>query len=418
MIESLRIDNFRGIRHLDVKFGERMNVLVGENGAGKSSVIQALRYLLSWYAARMINRDGRGISLKQSDITNGQPFCRLAITLKDGTSWKLFRKDRKNREKAIDKTDLTELTASTDALVNDHERFGDYVHFPAIGCYGVDRAVAEAKPVLTKKSKQEPLDSYDIRLNNGHSFNAFFSWFREIEDIENETLRESGSLTANGQLSAVRQAMNSVSSAFSGFRVSRNPRDFLMKKNDIQFSINQLSDGEKCYLTLVGDIARMLAMNNRGDNAPLKGTGCILIDEVDLHLHPQWQSEILGRLTSIFPNCQFIITTHSPFVVSNVKSFENDKFFVMRDCELREVTGNTYGKRVDEILLEFFRVSSLRNADVENAIAKIWNMLVSSQQRTAEYNNLKGWLKEHVDNSDEAMARINLEEAKLNNTRP
>jgi predicted ATP-binding protein involved in virulence len=203
-----------------------------------------------------------------------------------------------------------------------------------------------------------------------------------------------------------------VSTDYSEFRVSRNPRDFLMKKNGVQFSINELSDGEKCYLTLIGDIARMLAMTNRGDENPLEGKGCILIDEVDLHLHPLWQSEILGRLTQIFPGCQFVITTHSPFLVSNVRPFAEDKFFLMEQSNAREVGSNTYGKRIDQILLEFFHVNSLRNSEVEQIVSKIWNHLSAGDQDSDQYRELKEWLRSHIDSGDEVIARINLEEIK------
>lgn len=412
MIESLTIDNFRGIHHLEVQLGERMNLFAGENGAGKSTVLQAIRYLMSWYVARVLNRDGRGLMIRQDDITKGQPYCRLTIRLEDGTSWKLFKKNNKFRGKAIDKTDLSDLTVMTDVLVQDHGRFGGYVRFPVVGCYGVDRAVAEVKPKLLKKSKLEPLDSYDIRLNNGHNFSKFFTWFREVEDLENEQLREKGSYIPDGQLNAVREALGQVSPDFSNFKVSRNPRDFYMQKDGQQFSINQLSDGEKCYLTLVGDIARMLAMTNRGEDNPLEGKGCVLIDEVDLHLHPVWQSEIIGRLTQIFKGCQFLVTTHSPFVVSNVRPFADDKFFLMEQCEAREIGSNTYGKRIDQILLEFFHVGSLRNAEVEQHIGKIWDYLAAKDQDSEEYQTLRNWLKSHIDPADEVMARINLEEIK------
>lgn len=412
MIESLVIDNFRGIRHLDVKLGGRMNLFAGENGAGKSTVLQALRYLMSWYVARIMNRDGRGLMLTERDITQGQPYCRLIIKLNDGTSWKLYKKSSRYREKPTDKTDLTYLTALTDTLVNDYDRFGGYVRLPVVGCYGVNRVVAEVKPRLRKKSKMDAVDSYEVRLNNGHNFSSFFTWFREAEDLENEGLRDNGLLMPNGQLNAVREALGLVSPEYSHFRVSRSPRDFLLEKDGRQFSINQLSDGEKCYLTLVGDIARMLAMTNRGADNPLEGKGCILIDEVDLHLHPVWQSEILGRLTQIFPGCQFVLTTHSPFVVSNVRSFEDDRFFLMEQCEAREVGSNTYGRRIDHILLEFFHVESLRNSEVEENINKIWMLLANKDYDSEEYKHLKEWLRSRIDSSDEALARINLEEAK------
>lgn len=83
--------------------------------------------------------------------------------------------------------------------------------------------------------------------------------------------------------------------------------------------VNQLSDGEKCLLAMVGDLARRLAIANPGLSDQLQGKGVVLIDEIELHLHPKWQREIIPALTRTFPNCQFIVTTHSPQVVSHVK---------------------------------------------------------------------------------------------------
>ena len=84
----------------------------------------------------------------------------------------------------------------------------------------------------------------------------------------------------------------------------------------------------------------------------------------------------------------------------------------MEQCETREVSGNTYGRRIDQILLEFFHVGSLRNADVEETINKIWGLLSSRNYESAEYKRLKELLRTRIDSSDEAIARINLEEIK------
>ena len=79
---------------------------------------------------------------------------------------------------------------------------------------------------------------------------------------------------------------------------------------------------------------------------------------------------------------------------------------------MREVEGNTYGKRIDQILLEFFHVGSLRNADVEATLTRIWDHLSKKDQDSAEYKSLKEWLRGHIDNADLEIARINLEEIK------
>ena len=357
-----------------------MNVIVGENGAGKSTVLSALKYLLSWFSARMVSRDGKGISIKDEDVTVGADFCRLQIGVDNGVTWKLFRSAPGYREKMTGRTELAELTNYTDQLQEEDQKA-----FPMVCHYGVNRAVADVKPLLAQKSRMAALDAYDGKLNNGSNFNRFFDWFREREDIENAELRNTGKLKEDNQLKAVKRALESILPGFNHFHVSREPRSFVLEKDGVQLSMEQLSDGEKCYLTLVGDIARLLAMTNPQSENPLEGEGCVLIDEVDLHLHPQWQSEVITRLSEIFPCCQFFVTTHSPFVVSNVKSFDDDRFILMRSGQAFVVDSNTYGLRVDEILTEFFRISSLRNRDVQQHIDTIWGQLAKRESESEAF---------------------------------
>jgi predicted ATP-binding protein involved in virulence len=93
-----------------------------------------------------------------------------------------------------------------------------------------------------------------------------------------------------------------------------------LTKQGQELSVSQLSDGEKCLLALIGDLARRLAIANPNPQQnPLQGSGVVIIDEIELHLYPQWQRGIIPALTRTFPNCQFIVTTHSPQVISDVE---------------------------------------------------------------------------------------------------
>ncbi|WP_309143275.1 AAA family ATPase [Nostoc sp. CHAB 5836] len=113
--------------------------------------------------------------------------------------------------------------------------------------------------------------------------------------------------------------MSSLIPSFSKLRVRRSPLRMTVIKQGEELIVNQLSDGEKCLLAMVGDLARRLAIANPSLPDPLQGSGVVLIDEIELHLHPKWQREIIPALTRTFPNCQFIVTTHSPQVISQVK---------------------------------------------------------------------------------------------------
>ena len=91
----------------------------------------------------------------------------------------------------------------------------------------------------------------------------------------------------------------------------------LCKKGE-ELRIDQLSDGEKCTLAMVGDLARRMAIANPARRDPLVGAGVVLIDELDLHLHPGWQRHVVSALEETFPNCQFLVSTHSPQIISHV----------------------------------------------------------------------------------------------------
>lgn len=163
------------------------------------------------------------------------------------------------------------------------------------------------------------IDAYKQALTGGRiDFKSLFEWFRNREDLENE-LRRNETDYRDRQLQAVRQAISSLIPDFSDLRVRRSPLRMTVTKQGQELIVNQLSDGEKCLLAMVGDLARRLAIANPSLNDPLQGSGVVLIDEIELHLHPKWQREIIRGLTRTFPNCQFIVTTHSPQVISHVK---------------------------------------------------------------------------------------------------
>ena len=124
-------------------------------------------------------------------------------------------------------------------------------------------------------------------------------------------------------LGCVRTAVCSMLDNVSDLKVKRSPLRMTVKKNGLEMRVDNLSDGEKCTLALFGDLARRIALANPSRSNPLEGEGIVLIDEIELHMHPSWQRKILGALKSTFPNIQFIITTHSPQVISEVDDSYN-----------------------------------------------------------------------------------------------
>ena len=143
-----------------------------------------------------------------------------------------------------------------------------------------------------------------------------------VEVYEKDSKRLEQALFNQGkELDIVRKTIEKFIPEYKNLRVERSPIPrMLIEKNGEILNLNQLSDGEKNMIAMVGDIARRLSMANPNLENPLEGDGIVMIDEVDLHLHPHWQQKILFNLEQTFPNIQFIVTTHSPQVLTTIKS--------------------------------------------------------------------------------------------------
>ncbi len=140
---------------------------------------------------------------------------------------------------------------------------------------------------------------------------------------------------------------------FSDLRIQRTPMRMLVRKGKRDLVIDQLSDGEKCLLAMTGDLARRLALANPAMKDPLHARGIVLIDEIDLHLHPTWQRQVIPALTSTFPHCQFVASTHSPQVIGSVPK---ESVKLLEDGQLVEKLPHTLGRDANAILSEIMDV--------------------------------------------------------------
>ncbi len=138
-------------------------------------------------------------------------------------------------------------------------------------------------------------------------------------------------------MKAVKTAILSMLDGCSNLRVARKPRlQMKIDKGNISLNVSQMSDGEKCTMALLGDLARRLTLANPTLENPLLGIGIVLIDEIELHMHPSWQRKILSTLKNAFPNVQFIVTTHSPIILSEVNE-DYRLFFMEQESDSIEV---------------------------------------------------------------------------------
>lgn len=405
IIKRLSIENFRAIEHFEVELGAGANVFVGINGAGKTTLLAAVEILFSWLVARLRTPNGKGTPLRDSDICNSVngDFCRLEVELTDGTKWSLAKQRSTVRKSATTKTYLKELGEFANNIVNSLQVSQS---LPLFASYDVQRIVDSVPKHVRKRHAMSMLDVYENSIRGRANFNSFFVWFREKEDIENEHLRETGILTPDHQLECVRRAVEEAVEGFSELKVRRHPKGFVVKKNGQELRFDTLSDGEQSYISLIADIARKLAMTNPTLANPLQREGVIVVDEIDLHLHPQWQRDVLPMLKRTFPNCQFLVSTHSPFVLANVNvQDKKNKAFVVEKGEVRPANSDIYTE-VDNVLRGEFGMHSLRAEEAQHHIDEIWDALKENGKNDAAMQ----WLRENLPPSDRVFAQIELQQ--------
>lgn len=233
-----------------------------------------------------------------------------------------------------------------------------------------------------------PRDILDnSNLNDIHNMKQeLYNIKQEISDLNkilpelSSSVKDRNKLTKsleNKQLNAVRKAFVEFIPNIQDIRIRRNGLAMVANKNGIEIEIDQLSDGEKSLLALIGDLARRLTMANPTLGNPLEGHGIVLIDEIELHLHPTWQRDVVPKLITVFPNCQFIITTHSPQVIGEV-AVDSLRLLKWNDKEKQpEITTNisrSIGLNSAEILEEIMK-SPIRNQNINEKINKIFEFI-------------------------------------------
>ena len=412
-IKNITIENFRGVRNFSYGCSASLNVFAGVNGAGKSTVLCAVDILLGWLISRLRNAKGRGYNLTDADITGGCDYCLLKIVVSyrgQDVSWQLYKQKSTVRTKPANKSSLEQLTMLANGIISDNEANADMACLPLFAFYGVTRIVDSTPIRIRKRHAMAMIDTYDSKNEGQANYRSLFAWFRELEDIENANYRETGVLTENVQLKAVRKAIVDTVPGFEELKVKRSPRGFVIKKNGQEFRFDQLSDGEKAYIAIVADIARKLGMTHPSLQDPLQATGIVMIDEVDLHLHPSWQWEVVPQLAKTFPQVQFFMTTHSPYVLTNVNMRSGQKVFFMKEGEAVEASSTIYGKRVESILFDNQGMQSVRAREVEEKISALMALMKTNDIDSAEFLSLKDWLAQNVSKSDPLFGDIAVQE--------
>ena len=334
IVKTLKIENFRGIRNLDLDFGEsRMVAFTGLDSATKSAVLTAMRYLLSWYVARLMSSMGRGIQIDEKDIVDGEGYCYLEMTIESSefenrlVRWSLLKK-RSSCEKNFGKSaSRRELNNFVDSLLM-RRTDGPEQDLPLVAYYPIDRAVKDVSLQIHDEEKLDSLDAFDGFKCGVENFCSLFRWLREREDLENELRRDAeGNFSGDTQLNAFRSALEILLPGYGNFRVKRKSLSLMLERNGVLQSFDQLPKDEMTNVALMCDIARRLTMTNPGASSLFDKTAIVLIDEIELNTNSKVQSGLVSRLKKAFPKVQFFLTTQSTYIAKDLDGCRDSLLF-------------------------------------------------------------------------------------------
>jgi predicted ATP-binding protein involved in virulence len=407
-VKELKLHNFRGIKDLHLAFNTEHNVvvLVGVNGVGKSSILDCINLLVRYhvkngdiyYPADKNDDFFKGVPFvapgdngwfTESDIQAGENNTTSEISVgeaDDETTWKIAKSTKDNAEKY-----MGEIHGKSRGRIlgNCKINFNNHYFY-----YLSNRQVVDSNRFINvilsqvnfgdgKKIFSVLEGSQEEKGERIITFEDFSKWFKETENLENEQRLSDDIEYRHPVLVAVRHATYSLfGDGYNSLTFKRAIEKMTIKKLGQEISLELLSDGEKSLLAMVCHLSRKLAEYNQDLENPLNASALVLIDEIELHLHPAWQRIIIPRLVKTFPNCQFIVTTHSPQVLSHVNpecihilDYDGDNVVVKRPDSSYGLDSNRIledilgvSKRPQEIqdrMLELFR--TINNNDLESA---------------------------------------------------
>jgi predicted ATP-binding protein involved in virulence len=387
-LTKVQIKNFRCFESLDVPLQPDVNVFVGANGAGKSAILDGMAVALYHVVAACSETRHRNTVYHQTALQKEDLFLEspspLSLEPKDHfiefsavATWKelstvLEQQSPNDRLAWTDRKVFSELrgfqSEKNEGIPDLYTAFETFVRqrkegektslhlFPMVSYYRSSRRVEKS---ITLKNpfdfRFNPLEAFANALNAGGNFDAMIQWFYMRENSE---LRHELQFTENKpfefpDLKAIRESLKKSIEGLEKIFFKDNPPTLMaeirtgLSGYSKSLTLDQLSDGYRNLLGIIMDFARRMAQANPEAENPLEAPGILLIDEIELHLHPRWQQTIIPRLREVFPNTQIITATHSPQVLTTV---ESRCIHILRDQKIYAAPPGSYGAESKRML--------------------------------------------------------------------
>lgn len=350
-VRELTLRNYRVFAEARTfKFAEQFTVVAGINGRGKTALLDGLALLCSRFLPLVSPSQSRHRTITTADVHRGRRSAELGMKVNCAgvplvfTVTGSFSKERRK----IKTTKLSPAVKQAVKQAYGHPlRTGD--ESPLAVYYTTDRAGYHLPRTLPTQVPRGQAAAYlGALFNRTVNFRDFMARYRSAVKVERTERERNPNYLGDRAVAAISHALTTFLDGFENLRVQEKPLRLLVDKAGVALDLSQLSDGERSFLAMICDLGRRLALANPLLDNPLHGAGVVLIDELELHLHPTWQREVSEKLRKTFPNIQFIATTHSPFVIQALRpgeliNLDPDEFAEYSDKSIEDIAENVMG---------------------------------------------------------------------------
>ena len=304
-------------------FSDQFTVIAGINGRGKTALLDGIALALSRLLPQISPARGGYRYIELQDIHSGEEEGVFSLKLNCAgiplTYQVQFQQGvRRLTAMHLSKSIRTEIR---NRYGSDPTRSDDAA--PLAVYYTTDRAGYRRPRELPREiPRGQTAAYYGALANRTVNYRDFMARFRAYVELQGEQRSENRHFIDDAAVEAIQRALAVFLEGFSNLRVENNPLRLIVNKGNVSLDLGQLSDGERSFLAMITDLSRRLVLANPRMQNPLEGEGVVLIDELELHLHPKWQREVVDKLRRTFPKIQFICTTHSPFIIQSLRAGE------------------------------------------------------------------------------------------------
>ena len=404
-LKTIKISNYRCFKEAEIDFDDHITLVVGKNGAGKTAILDVVAVSVSTFLLGIDGGVGRSILKDDSRYEfhdlNGtiDPQHQFPVSIASigdildnyNVKWVRSLNSESGNTTVKEARELTNISKNTQKRIMTGDKS---LILPLISYYGTGRLYAQKKEKKNIKSLTEfkrQVGYVDCMAAEPNE-KLMLNWF-QIQTLKSlQEQQRTGKVEKPLLLKTVESAICKCFERISGSKnadivfdldTHRLVLNFEGADGSLQkFAMDEMSDGYKNTLSMIGDIAYRMAVLNPmlGDKVLEETSGVVVIDEIDLHLHPQWQQTIISDLNTIFPKIQFIVSSHAPAVINSVA---REQIRILDNGEIYMPVAQTYGRDANSILREVMKVSE-RPTDIKQRLNLFYSYMDENNYKEAD----------------------------------